>query len=364
MTHRTKFGSPPVRRAALAVLLLVTPGAARAATLHVPADHGTIQAAVSAAAAGDTVLVAPGEYRELIRMKNGVVLRAAAGPDSTVLYTPGLGASLMEERLLEFEPGVDRSTVVEGFTMDAEGIRGAAVYCEQASPTIRGNVIRDFGWGVNLRDGSDALLERNVIEGGRSFGVLIFASSPELRGNTITDNQPRGISISGRKSRPVIGGRPEWANRIYGQTFAVVNESRNDIDATYNDWGWATVVEMERLPYPADITAIADGNDVGETARGRGVVDYRHWFRPKEEDVAAAAAAAPSATPDAAMMDGADANAASPDAVAPAGGDSAGVTAAPAPEAAATGAPRWLLPAALGVGLVLVFVIVSRRNSA
>jgi len=354
--HCTKVRFLAARAAALVAGIAVMPQTLLAATLHVPAQHATIQAAVSAAAAGDTVLVGPGEYRELIRMKNGVVLRAAAGPDSTVLHSPGLGASPMEERLLEFDPGADRSTVVEGFTMDADGIRGAAIFCEQASPTIRGNVIRGFGWGVNLREGADALLEGNVIEGGRTFGVLIFASSPELRGNTITDNQPRGISISGRKSKPVIGGRPEWANRIYGQAFAVVNESRNDIDATYNDWGWATVVEMERLPYPADITAIVDGND--KDGRGRGAVDYRHWFRPKEGEGAAAATAAGAAAPsDTATAPAGDGDAPPP----PTDVASPGTESASAP---AAGGSRWLLPAALGIGLVLVFVIVSRRNSA
>ena len=48
---------------------------ANAATLNVPDDHPTIQAAIDAAKPGDTVLVAPGEYRETLRLSSGVRIK-------------------------------------------------------------------------------------------------------------------------------------------------------------------------------------------------------------------------------------------------------------------------------------------------
>ena len=41
---------------------------AKAATIHVPREHKTIQAAVNAASPGDTIIVDPGTYRERIQM--------------------------------------------------------------------------------------------------------------------------------------------------------------------------------------------------------------------------------------------------------------------------------------------------------
>src|SRR5687768_16244262 len=53
-------------KSAFVTLLLVFALAyeTNAATIHVPADQPTIQAAIDASASGDTVLVAPGTYYE------------------------------------------------------------------------------------------------------------------------------------------------------------------------------------------------------------------------------------------------------------------------------------------------------------
>ncbi len=56
----------PAARAAWAVLFFVpamlVSGIASAATIQVPANQPTLQAAVAAAATGDTILFAPGTY--------------------------------------------------------------------------------------------------------------------------------------------------------------------------------------------------------------------------------------------------------------------------------------------------------------
>ncbi|MCA9751326.1 MAG: right-handed parallel beta-helix repeat-containing protein [Gemmatimonadetes bacterium] len=251
--------------------------AAPAATIHVPAEHVSIQAGVSAAQAGDTVVVAPGRYMEAIRMKPGVRLVSAAGPDSTVIKGADLGEDALSDRVLEIMEG-DRSTVVEGFAFERGEIAGSAIYVENASPTIRGNVIKDFGWGINLRNSENALIEHNVIEECRTFGIMAYASSPQIWNNELSNNKPRAIAISGKESQPVIGGSEQHTNRIFANVLAIVNDSRNDIDATWNDWGWEVTAEMEASPYPADISVITDGNDEGKTRLGRGTVDYRHWI--------------------------------------------------------------------------------------
>jgi hypothetical protein len=68
-------------RPTLLLLPLVVAQAACAATIRVPQDHATIQAAIDAAEPGDTVLVSAGRFAERILLKPGIIVRSA-GDDS------------------------------------------------------------------------------------------------------------------------------------------------------------------------------------------------------------------------------------------------------------------------------------------
>ncbi|MBN1671120.1 MAG: right-handed parallel beta-helix repeat-containing protein, partial [Kiritimatiellae bacterium] len=83
----------PWNRSVLARLVLAGLSAAtvcHAATLVVPDDHATIQAAVNAAAAGDTVYIRPGVYSEVITVSGSVTL-AGSQPSTTVIDGGGTG---------------------------------------------------------------------------------------------------------------------------------------------------------------------------------------------------------------------------------------------------------------------------------
>ncbi len=271
----------PILLGSLLVFTATATATAQGATLRVPSDYPSIQAGITAASAGDTVVVAPGTYAELILVKPGIVLRSSDGPETTTLECPGIEESPLKERIMECFPGIGRETVIEGFTFDYAGVSGTAIYCEGASPTIRGNVIVGFGWAINMTKGADALVEDNRIERSTSFGVMVHASAPHLRRNTFVDNEPTAITISGKDAYPVIGGSREDANRILGGYQAIRCETRNDIDATWNDWGHEVAAEMTRKGYPADIVTIYDGNNADKSHRGKGRIDYQNWLRPE-----------------------------------------------------------------------------------
>ena len=117
---RTK---PDSRQQALMVgvasLAMVAGGAASdavATTLQVPADHAMIQAAVEAAATGDTVMIAPGTYASC----------AARDPQGT------LNAVLIVEKDLTLTAGPGAGRVV----IDA-GRVGRGLYVESARVSLR-----------------------------------------------------------------------------------------------------------------------------------------------------------------------------------------------------------------------------------
>ncbi|MFM8471366.1 MAG: nitrous oxide reductase family maturation protein NosD [Limisphaerales bacterium] len=237
----------------VAVLACIVVGpSVNAATLHVPAQHARIQAAVDAAKAGDTVLVAAGTYRERVTLKTGVTLRSA-GDDA-----PGkLGLKRAEATVIDGggtpEPraGVELAagSVLDGFTIanvgrydDAEwqrhfatrgteqphehigapGVAGVSVRgvnCEvrnnsvrhtgytgiaitgvagaPTSPLIVSNIChRNMGGGIGSMNGSTAIIRGNTCFENFYAGIGHENASPLVESNRCFGNIRAGIGIS------------------------------------------------------------------------------------------------------------------------------------------------------------------------
>jgi hypothetical protein len=118
----------------LAVVLILTTSAQPAAhaagnTIHVPDDYPTIQAAIDAAADGDTILVAEGLYKENLSITEGITLSGGWNVSFTVQY---LGASLIDAQGLGRVISItcassDTVVTIDGFAIasgDASGQGG------------------------------------------------------------------------------------------------------------------------------------------------------------------------------------------------------------------------------------------------
>jgi serine protease len=150
--------------AVLAVLCL--PVSTDAATIRVPADAPTIQQAIDAAAAGDTVLVSPGTYVERINFRGkAITVASEQGPAVTIIDGNHAGS------VVTFSSGEPRGAVLSGFTVrhGANSFSGGGVLVQFSSPSIIGNRI------VNNGACSGA-------------GVYSYFSSPLIKGNTISRN--------------------------------------------------------------------------------------------------------------------------------------------------------------------------------
>lgn len=87
--------------------------AADGATIHVPADFNSIQAAIEDANDGDEIEVATGTYNEAIDFKGKAVrLYSSGGPEITTIDAIGLNTSVV--RCIS---GEDANTILEGFTI-------------------------------------------------------------------------------------------------------------------------------------------------------------------------------------------------------------------------------------------------------
>jgi len=148
-----------------------------AATIQVPQQYSSIQAAVNAAAPGDTILVAPGTYLENVTIQKSLQLRSRAGAIVTTIDGGGRGSPVAL-----WGAGAEKITV-QGFTLTGgawnfeSGLgypneRGAGVYIDSvAEATIRNNIV----------------IENHGCVGA---GIASFFSSLFLFDNVIRENGP------------------------------------------------------------------------------------------------------------------------------------------------------------------------------
>ena len=206
------------------VLGLAAPGrpVAAAAVLDVPGSYPSIQAAIDAAAAGDTVRVAPGLYQEHIDFKGkAIVVESAQGPGSTTID----GGNL--DRVVSFHSGETRSSVLQGFTIrhglttsGTNGYDGAGIGISFASPTIQGNVIT------------------NNVSGGDGSGVSVYFGSPAILGNTITGNT-KAQGWTGQAGGGIsLGGGDSTNAQVIGNT----------ITNNHSYWGGAMSLDASGSP--------------------------------------------------------------------------------------------------------------------
>jgi autotransporter-associated beta strand protein len=173
------------------------------ATLVVGVGDGfaSVQAAVNAAAAGDTILVAPGSYSGAIDLdKDELTLVSAAGNEATTLLGAGATATVTVSA---------SGVIVRGFGIDNAGVAGgsAILIRSSADVTVDGNVIRNAVSGVaHVDDGGSAgaVITGNTFASTVQSGIastvnLVIAG---LSGNTFRTsgeaiNLGSGVSLAG-----------------------------------------------------------------------------------------------------------------------------------------------------------------------
>ncbi|ALN60952.1 leupeptin-inactivating enzyme 1 [Lysobacter antibioticus] len=215
-------------------LALALPAAAQT-TLRVPADYPTIQAAINAAVAGDTVLVSPGSYPERLNYDGkAITVISEGGPAATVIDGGNSG------NVLVFDSGEGPAARLEGFTIkNGRASFGAGIDILAASPSIVGNIFDTNtqtagGYGAAIGgNGSSALIERNIFRNNSCdsqhlSGVITFVngSSPDIVNNLIVDNPCRAITITlPSGNSPQVSNNTIVGNRTGIKVSAQVNST-------------------------------------------------------------------------------------------------------------------------------------------
>ncbi|HEV2119760.1 MAG TPA: NosD domain-containing protein [Candidatus Bathyarchaeia archaeon] len=237
------------------VLLILTAGvlprasfyaSAHPGTLSVPSQYSTIQAAVNAAVSGDTILVAPGIYRESVVVIKSVNITGASR-DTTVIDPAGAGPGVN----ITLASGVS----LQGFTINDTGLFDPAIFVNSSSLVVISNNKLSASVqsnGVTVLDSSQVSVTNNLLTGdlygvavqggfgnnirfnnatGNVAGVRIYSSS----GNKITDNIIRKDQV-GLELWAGSTGNVALRNLVANDSFwgVSVQNSRNNLVAENN----------------------------------------------------------------------------------------------------------------------------------
>ena len=180
---------------------LMTLTTAFAATLHVPDQYRTIQEAVHQSRSGDTIIVAPGEYRlppgNITIDIESLTLKSAGGAAETIIAGRGNSSVIT---VLE-----GSRAVIDGFTitsvkkdMDTSVIRGGGIYCApSSSPVIMNSIITGnnavFGGAIYCDRSSSPAIINNLISKNRATGfgggIFSYRAAPDIIRNRLVENE-------------------------------------------------------------------------------------------------------------------------------------------------------------------------------
>ncbi len=98
---------------------------AYAATINVPADQATIQAAVDAAASNDTIIIASGTYTEQVSITKSLTLQGAGQALTTIRSIPSLATTFSNKKPIVSIVGPDIVVNINNLTVDGRGFGNA-----------------------------------------------------------------------------------------------------------------------------------------------------------------------------------------------------------------------------------------------
>ena len=285
--------------------------AARANTWNVTPDGGgdapTIQAAIDAASAGDSIVLASGTYTwtaqggdhvglpgpSMLNMRSGLTLRSELGPELTILDAEGNGRVIRCQSISNVRI---EGLTIQGGNADAPGLSGqfsmgvgGAILCKFGSSiVIANNVLRNNrskfnGSGVGLNLSSSEVVGNVICWNIGDFGLYIAGGSAEVRGNTVASNTGGGVGYcqaQGSFSQNLIldtsGGYDLWC--CDANVAMTCNDVWGDPSATTCTLGEGNIAEdplvcitSGEFHVQPDSPCLAENNDCGVLLGARGL---------------------------------------------------------------------------------------------
>ena len=161
-----------------AILVLCFVGTASAKTWYVDDDGGAdftgIQDAITAASAGDTIIVSDGNYTENVRVYKRLTIQSESGPDATIVQ-----AAASEDPVFNVTAAY---VEICGFT--AKGADTGIYLCDADYCNISNNNCSNNGGGISLQDSNSNSISNNTCTSNNGDGIVLGSSNK----NSISNN--------------------------------------------------------------------------------------------------------------------------------------------------------------------------------
>jgi len=262
------------------VLCLIFTLQLSATIINIPEDQPTIQAGIDVAVNGDSIIVHPGNYQEMINFdgKNITVASSYLTTQDTTYISQTIIDPCQPCYVVTFENGEDSTSVLYGLTITNSEAFSKGIMCIDSSPKIELNRIlnisdsyystSDYGgcgislsnshatiinnlimnnhltiWDCNSEDGGAGIycissfpkiINNQIInnsintivgeEGSTGFGAGIYckSSNPFISHNTIQENTMEGLSNFGGGISFVFCDSIEISNNLISNNYSIV----------------------------------------------------------------------------------------------------------------------------------------------
>jgi len=189
-----------MKKAQLSLVCLLTSfGSLGAAEIRVPDQHETIQGAIAAGHAGDTILVAAGIYFERIVLKPGIVVRSAGSQERGKLGLIRAEVTIIDGgKQAGKSPGV---AMAEGATLDGFTITNVGEYDEKT-------------WQKHWNEKGENQRHEHIGHFGTP-GIAIAGVTCTVTNNIVHHNGDTGIAIrgvEGKRCAPVVANNVSYRN--------------------------------------------------------------------------------------------------------------------------------------------------------
>ena len=177
---------------------------------HVPAEYGTIQAAIDAAVDGDEVIIQPGTYTgqgnyNIDFKGKAITVRSIEPENPSIVAATIIDPESGWHRAFYFHNEEDPNSVLAGLTI-INCYGSGAIYCYQSSPTVSNCVVREcLGRGISLILSNAIIHNCTIINtmpanlDGSVVGTGIYCggSNPLISNCTISNNFYGGLQCVG-----------------------------------------------------------------------------------------------------------------------------------------------------------------------